>query len=89
MVSARRLPSSACKAAALWKDTTERQQAVRASSRVTASSVPSLEHGTEGLSFRGRMETHSFSFISSPLSRQGERRDCWPSVQPSMALPQL
>uniref|UniRef100_A0A671EE94 Uncharacterized protein n=1 Tax=Rhinolophus ferrumequinum TaxID=59479 RepID=A0A671EE94_RHIFE len=82
----RRFPSSACRVATLQKDTTVRQQDIRASSKVTASSVPSLENRTEGLSFWGRMETHSFTFISSLPLRQEERRDCSPSVESSISL---
>uniref|UniRef100_A0A8C6A4J6 Uncharacterized protein n=1 Tax=Marmota marmota marmota TaxID=9994 RepID=A0A8C6A4J6_MARMA len=55
----------------------------RASSKVTASSFASLENRTEGLSFCGRMGTHS-SFISPPFLRQEERRACSHSVESSI-----
>lgn len=84
--SSRRLFSSACRAATLQKDTTVRQQDTRASSKVKASSEPSLENRAEGLSFWGRMVTYSFSFISSLLSRPGERRACFPSVESFISL---
>ncbi|CAH6787023.1 AABR07026596.2 [Phodopus roborovskii] len=68
----RRLIRSACRTANRYKDVTVRPLDSRASRRVAASSLPSLQTPTQAHSFCGVMETRP-TFISAPFSGQKER----------------